>query len=125
MEAKKPAVKVKTDQEAAFQLRRYGWSAKLPLSVLTDFEEFAVYDTRLRPNKDDDASVARVLYLNTQDYLNRWSEIDEVFSKEAILRGSFDRYATTAKAKRGTLEVDSAFLSEIEEWRLLLAKTLR
>ncbi|UPK35481.1 N-6 DNA methylase [Bradyrhizobium sp. 186] len=122
VEAKKPAVKVKTDQEAAFQLRRYGWSAKLPLSVLTDFEEFAVYDTRLRPNKDDDASVARVLYLNTQDYLNRWSEIDEVFSKEAILRGSFDRYATTAKAKRGTLEVDSAFLSEIEEWRLLLAK---
>lgn len=75
VEAKRPAIKVKTDQEAAFQLRRYGWSAKLPLSVLTDFEEFAVYDTRVRPSKDDDASVARVLYLHSQDYLSRWNDI--------------------------------------------------
>jgi hypothetical protein len=29
----------------AFQLRRYAWSAKLPLSILTDFEEFTIYDT--------------------------------------------------------------------------------
>ena len=122
VEAKRPAVKVKMDQDAAFQLRRYGWSAKLPLSVLTDFEEFAVYDTRMRPNKNDDASVARVLYLNSHEYVSRWKDIADVFSKEAILKGSFDQYAVTAKAKRGTLEVDSAFLSEIEEWRSLLAR---
>ncbi|MBK9008042.1 MAG: hypothetical protein IPM31_13755 [Anaerolineae bacterium] len=30
VEAKKPSVKVETSQEAAFQIRRYGWSAKLP-----------------------------------------------------------------------------------------------
>ncbi len=31
VEAKKPSVKVESSQEAAFQLRRYGWSAKLPI----------------------------------------------------------------------------------------------
>jgi len=46
VEAKKPSVNIKDDPSPAFQLRRYAWSAKLPLSILTDFEEFAVYDCR-------------------------------------------------------------------------------
>src|SRR5450759_5363431 len=41
VEAKKPSVNLKDDTSPAFQLRRYAWSAKLPLSILTDFEEFA------------------------------------------------------------------------------------
>lgn len=41
VEAKKPSVYIKGDVQPAFQLRRYAWSAKLPLSILTDFEEFA------------------------------------------------------------------------------------
>ena len=48
LEAKKPALNLKSDSAPAFQLRRYAWSAKLPLSVLTDFAEFAVYDCRVR-----------------------------------------------------------------------------
>ena len=50
VEAKKPFVDLRTDPAPAYQLRRYAWSAKLPLSILTDFEELAVYDTRIRPN---------------------------------------------------------------------------
>ena len=33
--------------------------AKLPLSILTDLEEFAVHDCRVRPNKSDRASTTR------------------------------------------------------------------
>ena len=44
VEAKKPFVNIQEDVNPAFQLRRYAWSGKLPLSILTDFEEFAVYD---------------------------------------------------------------------------------
>src|SRR5713101_2285720 len=43
VEAKKPAINLKDASDPAFQLRRYAWSAKLPLSILTDFEEFVVY----------------------------------------------------------------------------------
>ena len=63
VEAKKPAVNVKTSFEPAFQVRRYGYSAKLPLSILTNFEEFAVYDTRIKPEKNDEPSVARIFLL--------------------------------------------------------------
>jgi hypothetical protein len=58
----------------------------------------------------------------TQDYGARWDEIAGVFAKEAVLQGSFDKYAESTKSKKGTAEVDAAFLSEIEGWRDLLAR---
>ena len=124
VEAKKPFVNIKDDISPAFQLRRYAWSAKLPLSILTDFEEFAVYDCRLKPVKTDKASVGRILYIKCDEYEKRWEEIASIFSKEAILKGSFDRYAETNRAKKGTSEVDDAFLSEIENWRDTLARNI-
>ena len=47
-----------------------------------------------------------------------------MFGKEAILQGSFDRYAESTKAKKGTAEVDKAFLGEIELWRDALARSI-
>lgn len=124
LEAKKPSVNVKDDVEPAFQLRRYAWSAKLPLSIVTDFEEFAIYDCRAKPNKGDKASKARLFYCTFRDYAEKWDEIAAIFSKDAVLKGSFDKYATTSKGKRGTSEVDGAFLEEIEGWRDLLARNI-
>jgi hypothetical protein len=43
LEAKKPSINIIEDAQPSYQLRRYAWSAKLPLSILTNFEEFAVY----------------------------------------------------------------------------------
>jgi fido (protein-threonine AMPylation protein) len=123
LEAKKPAVNVKDEIPPAYQLRRYAWSAKLPLSILTDFEEFAVYDCRTRPNPSDKPSTGRILYLTYRDYLARWDEIASIFTKEAVLKGSFDKYAVTDR-KRGTATVDTEFLKEIETWREALAKNL-
>lgn len=124
LEAKKPSVSIREDTHPAYQLRRYAWSAKLPLSVLTDFEEFAVYDCRVRPTKTDTAAKARTKYLAYSDYADRWDEIAEVFSREAVLKGSFDKYAESTKRKRGTAEVDDAFLQEIESWREMLARNI-
>ena len=124
VEAKKPSVNLKDASDPAFQLRRYAWSAKLPLSILTDFEEFAIYDCRVKPDKEDRAAIARIMYFPYTDYINRWDEIATIFSREAILKGSFDTYAEATKGKRGTTEVDAAFLQEIESWREMLAHHL-
>ena len=124
VEAKKPSVKLRDDISAAFQLRRYAWSAKLPLSLLTDFDEFAIYDCRGKPDKSDKPSAGRVLMLDYGDYLARWDEIAGIFSREAILRGSFDKYAESVTGKHGTAAVDDAFLREIEGWRDTLARTI-
>jgi predicted type IV restriction endonuclease len=124
LEAKKPSINIQEDINPAYQLRRYGWSAKLPLSILTDFEEFAVYDCRVKPLKTDKVSHSRILILNYTDYENRWEEIAGIFSKDAIMKGSFDKYIESSKIKKGTTEVDTAFLQEIELWRELLARNI-
>lgn len=124
VEAKKPSVDIKSDFAPAFQLRRYAWSAKLPLSILTDFEEFSIYDCRIRPAKTDKPATARIHYWTFTDYAEKWEEIAAIFSKEAVLKGSFDKFADTNKGKRGTAEVDNAFLDEIEKWRESLAKNI-
>ncbi len=124
VEAKKPAVNIESNIHPAFQLRRYAWSAKLPLGILTDFEEFAIYDCRVKPDKGDKASTGRVKLLSYKDYIEKWDEIAAIFSHEAVLKGSFDQYAEGLKGKKGTTEVDDAFLAEIERWRELLAKNI-
>ena len=124
VEAKKPSVRVESSQEAAFQLRRYGWSAKLPVNILTDFEHFAVYDCRAKPSITDKASFGRILLVHYSEYVERWDEIAAIFSPEAVRKGSFAKYAEGTKGKKGTADVDDAFLQEIERWRDLLAKNI-
>ncbi|MCX5802614.1 MAG: type I restriction endonuclease, partial [Proteobacteria bacterium] len=124
VEAKKPAIHIKEDIDSAFQLRRYAWSAKLPLSILTNFEEFAVYDCRIKPDKTDKAATGRILYLTYKEYIQRWEEIASIFSREAVLKGAFDKFAEQSKLKKGTAEVDAVFLKEIDSWRDMLARNL-
>jgi type I restriction-modification system DNA methylase subunit len=124
VEAKKPAVDIQYEIEPAYQLRRYAWSAKLPLSILTDFEELSVYDCRSKPAASDKASAGRILLLNYKEYVPRWDEIAGVFGKAAVWQGALDKYAEAKAGKRGTAQVDDEFLAEIERWRELLAHNL-
>jgi len=124
VEAKKPAVALDRLPEPAYQLRRYAWTAKLPLSILTDFEEFAVYDTRVRPNPDDSPRVARLRYWRYTDYPAAWDEIAATFSRDAVLAGSLEQFAAAEGGKKGVAPVDSEFLREIERWRDLLAAAI-
>lgn len=124
LEAKKPSVDIKNDIHPAYQLRRYAWSANLPLSILTDFEELAVYDCRIRPKHTDKPATGRILFLTYKDYIEQYDKIASIFARESILKGSFDKYAAETKGKRGTLTVDKEFLADIEEWRNILAKSI-
>jgi hypothetical protein len=125
LEAKKPRVSVVDQKDPAYQLRRYAWSAKLPLSILTNFSELAVYDCRYRPEIGDAPGKHRVEYFTYEKYAEKWEYLVNTFSKDAINKGSFDKYAVSMKGKRGTQEVDSEFLKEIEVWRDILAKNLK
>jgi len=124
VEAKKPSVDIHDAISPAFQLRRYAWSAKLPLSILTDFEEFSVYDCRIRPSKTDKASTGRILYVKYTEYPDRWDALCELLSPEAVRRGAIEKYLGSKRVAKGTAEVDAAFLAEIESWRDALARNL-
>jgi hypothetical protein len=124
LEAKKPSVDIKEGVDPAYQLRRYAWSADLPLSILTDVEEFAVYNCRVRPQHKDKPGKDRVMYVTYKEYLDKWDEIAAVFSRKAVMEGLFDKYAESVIGRRTTQEVDVEFLKEIEAWRTLLAKSI-
>jgi hypothetical protein len=100
-EAKNCGANINKDPGPAFQLRRYGWSAKVAVSILTDFDELSVYDCTIRPHPGEKASRARIQYFRYDEYPERWRELWEVFSREAVWSGAFDQYAAS-KRKRGT-----------------------
>ncbi|MEX1014163.1 MAG: type I restriction enzyme HsdR N-terminal domain-containing protein, partial [Candidatus Paceibacterota bacterium] len=50
VEAKKPSVKLENNKNYYLQTHKYGWNANVPLSILTDFEEFIIIDCRFKPN---------------------------------------------------------------------------
>ena len=124
IEVKRPSVNIEAGAYPAFQLRRYAWSADLPISVLTDFEELSVYYCLSRPSREDKPAKARILYLRYDQYAERWPEIAALFSREAVLGGSLDKYVRSMPQKRGEKRVDAALLDDISQWREALAKNI-
>lgn len=123
VEAKKPSVNLKDGNsaaEAAFQLRRYGWSAKLAVSIVTNFKELVVYDCTQKPHEKDKASTARLNYLSLEDYTGRQKTLGdmragfdylwEIFGYENVRRGGLEKYTQSEDKKKGILTVDNAFL---------------
>ncbi len=123
VETKMPHVNLERNPIPAFQLRRYGWSGNAPVSVLTDFEEFSVYDCRVQPQRSDPASTARLRYYQYGEYIDQWDELESRFSREAVANGALREWVE-GKRVRGLFSVDQAFLREMESWREILAREI-
>ena len=124
VEAKQPSVNLKLDPAPALQVRRYAYTAKMPIAILTDFQELAIYDTRIKPSDKDSASTARIEYLTYNEYEQKFEELYNHISWDAVDLGKFDTYYENAKEKRGTQTVDEDILEMIEKWRVLLAEDI-
>lgn len=123
VEAKDTKVDIKNDSRPAFQLRSYAWSAKLGVSILTDFEEFAVYDCTVRPKENDRTEAARIKYFTYEDYLKEgvFDYIYDLFERDNVANGSLDAYSENLCNRKGSETVDVHFLSTLDELRTKLA----
>jgi len=72
VEAKKTSIDLEKASKPAFQLRRYGWSANLGISILTNFETLSVYDCRHKPSAADTVTVARYQSFHYSEYIVKW-----------------------------------------------------
>ena len=137
VEAKKPSINLKEGKvadQAAFQLRRYGWSANLAVSVVTNFKELAVYDCTKKPHEKDKASTARLNFLTLEDYTGRQKSLGDIrpgfdylwdiFGYENVRRGGLEKYIQTDERKKGILTVDDSFLQFLEDWRQEFATSI-
>lgn len=126
VEAKAPHENIENNKEHAFQLKRYTWSAKLPVGLLTDFEELAIYVPKTTPKKTHHPNIDRIKYYHYSEYVEKWEEIYNIYSRDAVLSGKFDNYFSErdTDGNNPTTTVDDDFLKTIENWRLELAKNI-
>ncbi|WP_159981096.1 MULTISPECIES: Eco57I restriction-modification methylase domain-containing protein [unclassified Novosphingobium] len=121
VEAKKPRVDIDRDMAASFQTRRYGFSGSLPISILTNFRQLAVYDCRPVPAEGEAAHVARLLLVECEDFEHRFDELWDLFSRETIYNGAFDERFSVGATRLGAAQFDDLFLAQVQHWRSILA----
>src|SRR5258708_278792 len=125
VEAKKPSVDILNSQVSSFQTRSYGWSAKLSISVLTNFKNLVIYDCLPIPTEHDNSRVAVIKEYSYKEYVSKFEEIYEQLSKESISSGKFDElFSIPSDNRKGEKLFDEYFLDQIEKWRLLLARDI-
>lgn len=121
IEAKKPSVRIDRSRDAAFQTRRYGYSASLPIAVLTNFHQLAIYDCVPLPNETDEAHVARRMLVGYDDLEARFDELWPLLSRESVYSGEFDREFAVDVTRHGANQFDDFFLRQVRSWRERLA----
>lgn len=124
LEAKKPAVDILQSASAAFQLRRYGWSGGLSVSVLSNFRDLVIYDCSLKPEQADKPQKCRVISFHYTEYLERFSELQQWLSRQSAVEGAFDLLAAETGGRAESIPFDAYFLDQIREWRYKISVDL-
>lgn len=124
LEAKKPCVHIEHDDEPAKQVRRYGYTAGLKISVLSNFERLYIYDTSYPVDKDDTRVKAIVREYQYTDYEDAAEELLQYLGKDSVYTGKFDEVWSEIEGNVSHKSVDKLFLEQINEWRLLLGKEI-
>ena len=120
LETKKPSVDITKDNAPAFQLRRYGWSGNLKISVLTNFSDLYIYDCSVRPIESDDIGVALIAHYSYTEYEEKFDEIYGLLSKESVMSGDFASQFENIGSTFRREPFDAYFLKQIRNWRLKL-----
>jgi type I restriction-modification system DNA methylase subunit len=123
VEAKKPSVKL-TDLTPVFQAKSYGFSSKVPIVILTDFEEFRPFRTLARPKYEKPLDgLIREFDLTYDRYVDQFNSLYETFSHEAVVAGELEKRIPTEK-KEASTTVDKEFLKDLSNWQEELAKNI-
>lgn len=124
VEAKKPSVPIQHDRASAFQVRRYGYSGSLPISILTNFCHLAIYDCTPRPNMNDTAHVARIAQYTYHEYVDAFDDLWPLLARDSVYSGQFDRILDVGGTRKGSKQFDDLFLSQVRRWRTYLARDI-
>ena len=125
LEAKKPSVHIETDNDTAKQVRRYGFTAKLKISVLSNFEHLIIYDTSVKVEKEDSFQKGLVKKYHYTEYESNLDEIKRLLGKDAVYSGTFDNEWKEIENKINQYSIDNLFLKQINEWRKALGSEIQ
>ncbi|MFZ5570931.1 MAG: Eco57I restriction-modification methylase domain-containing protein [Thermodesulfobacteriota bacterium] len=117
LEAKKPSVSIETNIDNAKQVRRYGFTAKLKISVLSNFEYLLIYDCSIKVEKDDNHNKALIKKYHYTEYADKFEELQSLLGKKSVYTGQFDEEWKSIEEKLSLFSIDHLFLNQINEWR--------
>ena len=122
VEAKAPHVDLATSESAIFQVRNYGYHKRLAISVLTDFQELYIYDTKISLRK----KIQPLKAYKYTDYIAKFDEIWDCLSREAIENENsiFSQWQKGIAKDSVQNTIDSDFLEYLNEFRESLAKNI-
>ena len=120
LEAKKPCVAIELNNDSAKQVRRYGFTAKLKISVLSNFEYLIIYDTSVKVDKDDTFQKALIKKYHYTEYESKFEEIQKLLGKDVVYSGAFEAEWKEIETKINQYSIDNLFLNQINEWRKVL-----
>lgn len=122
MDAKKISIDIFKDKEVGFQIRSYGWSAKVPCAFVTNFEQLVVYDCSFMPTPSQSADVGTIKY-SMDEYLEKFDEINEFIGFDNVMANHLNEIYNSKKIE-GSKSLDENFMKVLSEFRLELAKNL-
>ncbi len=101
VEAKRPIVDIDADKDAIFQAKQYAWNSTIPFAILTDFEQFRLYDTTLKPIFEEPRrGLVSEYALNYESYEAQWDVLTSIFGHDAVAGGSLERLLANIKKIR-------------------------
>ncbi len=118
LDAKRQDVNIHDDKAPAFQIRSYGWSIGAPYSIVTDFEEMAIYDCQGMPHISDTADFARLHYFEVRDYVENFDILEQYLGRERVLS------AISQTRHNASDNLDRGFASFLCDIKLKLATSI-
>lgn len=124
LEAKKPCVSIDVSNAPALQTRRYGYTANLKISVLSNFEYLMIYDTSVKVEENDSNQKALIKKYHYTEYESKFEELLKLLGRESVYSGQFDDNWKYIEIRLNQWSVDRQFLKQINDWRLLLGREI-
>lgn len=127
IEAKKASISFSTNSGPATQARSYGWTLSVPASVLTNFRETRIFDTRQEQGEEPDSDFSLIpgCCWNYKQYVSNFDQLWEYLSYESLENGSYEQIYGKSPIHRGQSSFDTTFLTVFRKWRLTLAEDLK
>jgi len=140
MEAKDPKYDLQKEVRYMRQAYQYAHSTlslsdhsfnRTRLSLLTDFEEFRLFDCfDPYPLTKDDAKlynkyIVKPFDYNYQDYIKEFDNIWNAFERNNVFNGSLSEFQVSDdEVKKNRIAPDLRFLDDLKKWRLDFARSM-
>lgn len=126
LDTKNINVNIKRCKDSAFQIKSYGWSISAPCAFVTNFDEFAIYNTTYKPDRCQEVNFGRI-YLTIDEYIDKFEILDRHLNKDNMVAGLLEKlYSEDLDIEKmiPKISTDIAFAENLSKFRLNLGTAI-